>query len=69
MCFPHNKLPCLLKDYKGNHIFEFLFVHEDAKVEHAKTLYEMDKHFDGHTWCQMITTHIANDFGLTIQNA
>jgi hypothetical protein len=54
-------------EYNGNHFFEFPPALVDIKAGHARKLYVMDKHFDGHTWCQSNTRNIQNEFDLSFR--
>ena len=54
--------------YNGDVIFELPQSHVSASTS-KNTMDNMDKQFDGHTWCRTITSDIHNSQGFTFRKS
>ncbi len=61
------KIQFLLTIFNGDVFFKLPFVlsttHKPLQIQ------GMDRKYDGHAWCKVITTHIKNNFGLNFRKA
>jgi hypothetical protein len=66
--FVYHKVQYLLPLYNGDVIFELPPSRVSASTS-KNTMDDMDKQFDGHTWCRTITSNIHNNQGLTFRKS
>jgi hypothetical protein len=65
---PYHKVQYLPPLYNGDVIFELLPSCVSASTS-KNTMDNMDKRFNGHTWCRTITSNIHNNQGLTFRKS
>jgi len=56
----HHRVQYLPPVFDGDVIFELPPVHSSSSSSTTKNLEEMDKQYDGHPWCKLMTTNIHN---------
>jgi hypothetical protein len=62
---PLQKIQFLPIAFNGDVLFELLpmisIIHNDSQMPF------MDRKYDGHAWCKLVTTNIKNSFGLSFR--
>jgi len=64
---PFAKSPIFVNYFDGDILFELLSI-----LSIAHKIFEMqgmDKNYDGHAWCKLVTTNIKHLFGLSFKKA
>ena len=65
----HETIPCLPPVFDGDVIFEFPPCGPSSSASEAKNLEGMDKRYDGHPWCKLVTTNIHNPDNLKFRKS
>ena len=60
----HEMVPFLPPVFDGDVIFELSPCGPSSSASRAKNLEGMDKRYDGHPWCKLVTTNIHNSDNL-----
>ena len=65
----HETVPCLPAVFDGDVIFELPPCGRTSSASGAKNLEGMDKRYDGHPWCKLVTTNIHNSDNLKFRKS
>ena len=65
----HETVPFLLPAFDGDVIFELPPCGPSSSTSGAKDLEGMDKRYDGHPWCKLVTTNIHNSDNLKFRKS
>ena len=65
----HETVPFLPPVFDGDVIFELPPCGPSSSASEAKNLEGMDKHYDGHPWCKLVTTNIHNSDNLKFRKS
>ncbi len=62
---PLRKIQFLLIAFNGDILFKLLPIHLNA--HNPSQMQGMDRKYNGHVWCKLVTTNIKNSFGLSFR--